>query len=142
MSLGVSAGDVDVHSGELDVAKYEALSAKMMKLYPNLKEIAITLRESRSASHNGWSACLRDADGFRLSKHYEITHIVDRVGGGDSFGGGLIYGLLAYEDRQQSLEFGVAASCLKHSIYGDFNRVSVAEVEKLMGGDASGRVQR
>jgi 2-dehydro-3-deoxygluconokinase len=104
--------------------------------------IAITLRESHSADRNGWSACLRDRDGFRLSRHYEITDIVDRVGGGDSFASGLIYGLNAYEDRQQSLEFAVAASCLKHTIQGDFNRVSVAEVEHLMGGDASGRVQR
>lgn len=141
MSLGVSA-DVDVHSGELDHAKYEALSAQMLELYPNLESIAITLRESRSASHNGWAACLRDTGGFYLSRHYEITDIVDRVGGGDSFGGGIIYGLLTYEDRQKSLDFAVAASCLKHSIPGDFNRVSVAEVEKLMGGDASGRVQR
>jgi len=142
MALGVSAGDVDVHSGELDTKKYEHLSAKMLELYPNLDTVTITLRESRSASHNGWAACLRDASGFYLSKHYEITDIIDRVGGGDSFGGGIIYGLLAYEDRQQSLEFAVAASCLKHSIYGDFNRVTVAEAEKLMAGDGSGRVQR
>ncbi len=142
MALGVSAGDVDVHSGELDTKKYELLSAKMLELYPNLETVTITLRESRSASHNGWAACLRDASGFYLSKHYEITDIVDRVGGGDSFGGGIIYGLLAYEDRQASLDFAVAASCLKHSIYGDFNRVTVAEAEKLMAGDGSGRVQR
>ena len=142
MSLGVSADGVDVHTGELDTSKYEALSAKMLDLYPNLECVTITLRESRSASHNGWAACLRDSSGFYLSKHYEITDIIDRVGGGDSFGGGIIYGLLAYEDRQQSLDFAVAASCLKHSIYGDFNRVTVAEAEKLMGGDGSGRVQR
>lgn len=141
MSLGISA-DVDVHTGELDHATYQALTTKMLGLYPNLECIAITLRESRSASHNGWGACLRDTNGFYLSRKYEITDIVDRVGGGDSFGGGLIYGLLTYEDRQQSLDFAVAASCLKHSIPGDFNRVTVAEVEKLMGGDASGRVQR
>ena len=104
--------------------------------------IAITLRESHSADRNGWSACLRDADGFRLSRHYELTDIVDRVGGGDSFASALIYGLNAYDDRQQSLEFAVAASCLKHSISGDFNRVSVPEVRNLMGGDGSGRVQR
>ncbi len=140
-SLGVTV-DVDVESGELDTAKYEALSAKMMEVYPNLSVMTITLRESKSADHNGWSACLRDADGFRLSRRYEITNIVDRVGGGDSFASALIYGLESYEDRQESLEFAVAASCLKHSIQGDFNRVSVAEVAKLMGGDASGRVQR
>jgi 2-dehydro-3-deoxygluconokinase len=140
-SLGVTV-DVDVESGELDTKKYEALSAKMMEVYPNLSVMTITLRESKSADRNGWSACLRDSDGFRLSRHYEITDIVDRVGGGDSFASALIYGLESYEDRQQSLEFAVAASCLKHSILGDFNRVSVAEVENLMGGDASGRVQR
>ncbi|HEX5787726.1 MAG TPA: PfkB family carbohydrate kinase, partial [Woeseiaceae bacterium] len=90
----------------------------------------------------GWSACLRDKDGFRLSRHYDISDIVDRVGGGDSFASALIYGLETYDDRQDALEFAVAASCLKHSIQGDFNRVSVAEVRNLMGGDASGRVQR
>ena len=140
-SLGVKV-DVDVETGELDTAKYEALSAKMLELYPNMSTIAITLRESHSASRNGWSACLRYKSGFKLSSHYEITDIVDRVGGGDSFASALIYGLNAYEDRQQSLEFAVAASCLKHSILGDFNRVSVDEVEKLMSGDGSGRVQR
>ncbi len=92
---------------------------------------------------NGWSACLRDKDGFRLSRHYEITDIVDRVGGGDSFMGGLIYGLLKNPDNdQKALDFAVAASCLKHTIKGDANLVTVQEVEKLMGGDASGRVAR
>ncbi len=140
-SLGISA-DVHVESGELDLGKYEALSAKVLDVFPNMSTIAITLRESRSADTNGWSACLRDTSGFRSSRRYEITDIIDRVGGGDSFASALIYGLNAYEDRQSSLEFAVAASCLKHSISGDFNRVSVAEVERLMGGDASGRVQR
>jgi 2-dehydro-3-deoxygluconokinase len=140
-SLGVTV-DVDVESGELDRAKYEALSSKMLENYPNLSVMAITLRESLSADRNGWSACLRDAAGFRNSRRYEITDIVDRVGGGDSFASALIYGLNAYEDRQEALEFAVAASCLKHSISGDFNRVSVAEVRNLLGGDASGRVQR
>ena len=140
-SLGVSV-DVDVEAGHLDTSKYEALSEKMLEIYPGMSTIAITLRESISASHNGWSACLRDKDGFKLSRRYDITHIVDRVGGGDSFASALIYGLNAYEDRQQSLEFAVAASCLKHSILGDFNRVDVDEVEKLMMGDGSGRVQR
>ena len=140
-SLGITA-DVEVESGSLDTSKYEALSEKMLQVFPDMSVIAITLRESRSADTNGWSACIRDKDGFRLSRQYEITDIIDRVGGGDSFASALIYGLNAYEDRQQSLEFAVAASCLKHSILGDFNRVTVPEVEKLMSGDASGRVQR
>jgi len=141
-SLGVTVDDVHVEGGELDTAKYEALSARMMEVFPNLQVMAITLRESKSADHNDWSACLRDKDGFKLSRKYAITDIVDRVGGGDAFGSGLIYGLLTYGSRQEALEFAVAASCLKHSILGDFNRVSVSEVEKLKGGDASGRVQR
>ncbi len=141
-SLDISV-DVDVESAELDTAKYEALSAKVLEIYPEMSTIAITLRESFSADRNGWSACLRTReDGFKLSRRFEMTDIVDRVGGGDSFASALIYGLNAYEDRQQSLEFAVAASCLKHSILGDFNRVTVPEVEKLMGGDGSGRVQR
>jgi 2-dehydro-3-deoxygluconokinase len=141
-SLGISV-DVDVETGELDTSKYEALSDKVLELYPDMSTIAITLRESHSADRNGWSACLRDREqGFKLSRHYELTDIVDRVGGGDSFASALIYGLNAYDDKQQSLEFAVAASCLKHSILGDFNRVTVPEVEKLMSGDGSGRVQR
>lgn len=140
-SLGIAV-DVDVESGELDIGDYEALSEKMMSVYPNMSVMAITLRESRSADQNGWSACLRDEHGFHLSRRYEITDIVDRVGGGDSFASALIYGLNAYEDHEQSLGFAVAASCLKHSIPGDFNRVSVAEIQKLMSGDGSGRVQR
>ena len=133
---------VDVESGELDTKKYEDLTTKVLEAFPNMSIIAVTLRESRSADRNGWSACLRDANGFYLSKQYEITDIVDRVGGGDSFASGLIAGLNLHAERQDSLEFAVAASCLKHSIQGDFNRVSVPEVEHLMGGDASGRVQR
>lgn len=134
--------DVDVHSGELDASKYEALTNKVLEAFPGMSSIAVTLRESRSADRNGWSACLRDGNGFYLSKQYEITDIVDRVGGGDSFASGLICGLNTYTDKQQALEFAVAASCLKHSVQGDFNRVTVAEVKNLMGGDASGRVQR
>jgi 2-dehydro-3-deoxygluconokinase len=140
-SLGISA-DVHVEGGKLDIAKYQALSEKVLSVYPHMSVIAITLRESKSADNNRWSACLRDKDGFRLSGQYKMTDIVDRVGGGDSFASALIYGLNAYADRQQSLEFAVAASCLKHSILGDFNRVSVSEVESLMKGDGSGRVQR
>ena len=140
-SLGISV-DVDVEGGVLDSAKYEALTNKVLEAFPNLKMIAVTLRESRSADHNGWSACLNDRKAFHLSRKHDITDIVDRVGGGDSFSGGLIYGLLNYDSVEDALNFAVAASCLKHSIIGDFNRVTVSEVAKLMGGDASGRVQR
>lgn len=140
-SLGIKV-DINVESGKLDVKKYEALSEKVLEAFPDLKAVAITLRESKSASINGWSACMNDRKNFYLSRKYEISDIVDRVGGGDAFASGLIYGLNAYEDTQQALEFAVAASCLKHSILGDYNRVTVSEVEKLMTGDASGRVQR
>ena len=141
MALGIAA-DVDVHSGQLDHSVYQALTEKVLQEYPSLQSIAITLRESKSASHNGWSACMNDRKEFFVSRHYEITHIVDRVGGGDSFAGGLIYGLLALPTHKEALEFAVAASCLKHSIPGDFNRFSVAEVQTLLKGDGSGRVQR
>jgi 2-dehydro-3-deoxygluconokinase len=140
-SLGIEI-DVEVEKGELNVGQYEKLTQKVLKQFPDMKVIAITLRESRSADHNGWAACLNDRENFYLSKKYDITDIVDRVGGGDAFGGGLIYGLLNYAKKEDALNFAVAASCLKHSVSGDFNRVSVSEVEKLMGGDASGRVQR
>ena len=134
--------DVNVESGELDRSKYKALGDKVLAAYPNMKMIAITLRESKSADWNGWAACLNDGENFFESRRYDIRDIVDRVGGGDSFAGGLIYGLNKYESKQQALEFAVAASCLKHSILGDFNRVGVSDVEKLMGGDGTGRVQR
>jgi len=140
-SLGIKV-DVQVEKGHLEIDQYKALSQKVLDTFPDMKLIAITLRESKSADHNGWSACLNDGKDFYLSRKYEITDITDRVGGGDAFAGGLIYGLLNYEGKDKALEFAVAASCLKHSIGGDFNRVSVDEVEKLMGGDASGRVQR
>ena len=134
--------DVVVESGELDREKYKTLGQKVLDAYPNMKMIAITLRESHSADWNDWAACLNDGENFYVSKKYEIRNIVDRVGGGDSFAGGLIYGLNHYMDKQAALEFAVAASCLKHSILGDFNRVGVSDVEKLMGGDGTGRVQR
>ena len=140
-SLGITA-DVDVESGALDREKYRVLGNKVLAAFPNMKLIAITLRESHSADHNGWAACLNDGEHFYVSKKYEIRDIIDRVGGGDSFAGGLIYGLTHYTDRQQALEFAVAASCLKHSVIGDFNRVSVSDVEKLASGDGTGRVQR
>ncbi len=140
-SLEITA-DVNVESGVLDREKYQILSQKVLEAYPNMKMIAITLRESHSADWNGWAACLNDGKNFYTSKKYEIRDIVDRVGGGDSFAGGLIYGLNHYEDKQTALEFAVAASCLKHSVLGDFNRVGVSDVEKLMSGDGTGRVQR
>jgi len=140
-SLGIQV-DVDVHSGKLELQQYKLLTETVLAAYPNLKMLAVTLRESRSASHNGWSACLNDRQEFLVSRHYEITHIVDRVGGGDSFAGGLIYGLLELGGHRQALEFAVAASCLKHSIPGDFNRFTVEEVKALVEGGGSGRVQR
>ncbi len=141
-SLGMAA-DVHVEGGKLDHSKYEKLSSAVLKEYPNMKMIAITLRESISADTNGWAACLNDGTDFYISKKYMMNDIVDRVGGGDSFAAGLIYGLNTYtENKQQALEFAVAASCLKHSINGDFNRVYVDEVQALAGGDGSGRVQR
>ncbi len=140
-ALGVKL-DVDVESGALDVGKYQKMSDKVMSEFPNLKALAITLRESKSASHNGWSACLNDGKQFLVSRKYDITHIVDRVGGGDAFSGGLIYGLLMLDNRQDALEFAVAASCLKHSIPGDFNRFTVEEVKALIKEGGSGRVQR
>ena len=141
-SLEITVDDVNVESGELDRAKYRALGDKVLAAYPDMKMIAITLRESHSADWNGWAACLNDGKDFCVSKKYEIRDIVDRVGGGDSFAGGLLYGLNHYEDKQSALEFAVAASCLKHSVIGDFNRVNVSDVTKLMGGDGTGRVQR
>jgi len=146
-SLGVSVEsahttDKMVESGELDVDHYKTLTEEVMKTFPNLKKQAITLRESYSANHNGWSACLHNGNDFFLSRQYDIRNILDRVGGGDSFASGLIYGLVSEMDDETALNFATAASCLKHSISGDYNRVSVAEVEKLMGGDVSGRVQR
>jgi|SRR5579872_1047247 len=140
-ALGIEA-PVDVHSGELDASAYRRLAEKVLESYPNLEILAITLRESKSASHNGWSGCLHDRTEFLVSRHYEITHIVDRVGGGDSFAAGLIYGLNTLPSHREALEFAVAASCLKHSIPGDFNRFTREEVEQLVKGGGSGRVQR
>lgn len=140
-ALGIEI-DVDVKSGTIERDKYRALADRVLRAFPNLERQVITLRESHSADRNGWSAVMFDRTQFLSSRHYDITDIVDRVGGGDSFAAGLIYGLRAYKDGQRALEFATAASCLKHSILGDINRVSVAEVEALMAGDASGRVQR
>ena len=132
-SLGLSAESSSaVEEGQIDVELYKKIASVAMAKYLNIKRVAITLRESKSANHNDWSACLYNGKDFFLSRKYSITDIVDRVGGGDSFGGGLIYGLNTYEDEKTALEFAVAASCLKHTISGDYNRVSVAEVESLM----------
>lgn len=141
--LGIKAPSTDVTSGKLDVDNYKHVVEEMMKKYPNLKKIAITLRGSISASNNTWSALLYDGKQIYIGPEYNIIPIVDRVGGGDSFMGGLIYGLITYkEDVQKALNFAVAASCLKHTILGDFNLVSVDEVLKIMEGDISGRVSR
>ena len=142
-SLGLSAESASaVQEGQIDVELYKKIASSAMAKYPNIKRVAITLRESKSANHNDWSACLYNGKEFFLSRKYSITDIVDRVGGGDSFGGGLIYGLNTYESEKDALEFAVAASCLKHTIPGDYNRVTVAEVESLMKGSGTGRVQR
>ena len=142
-ALGISADSAKgADEGKLDTALYENLCKQVMNAYPNVKKIAITLRESVNANYNDWSACLYNGKEFILSRKYKITHIVDRVGGGDSFSGGLIYGLNTYDNDRDALEFAVAASCLKHTIPGDYNRVSVKEVENLMHGSGSGRVQR
>ena len=140
-SLGITA-DSDVESGSLDRNDYEGIAKPAMPLYPNLERVAITLRESKSADRNDWAACIYDGKEFYVFRNYEITDIVDRVGGGDSFSGGLIYGLLTFEKQSDALEFAVAASCLKHTISGDYNRVTVAEVTSLMKGSGSGRVER
>lgn len=140
-ALGIQA-EVDVHSGSLEHSAYEKLTGTVLAKYPNLKMIAVTLRESKNASHNTWSACLNDRTEFLVSRAYDITHIVDRVGAGDSFSGGLIWGLQILKTRRDALEFAVAASCLKHSIPGDFCRLTLDEVNTLLKGDGSGRVQR
>jgi 2-dehydro-3-deoxygluconokinase len=140
-ALGIDV-DVDVHGGSLELEKYRAIAQRVLDEFPELEKQVITLRESRSADQNGWSAVLHNRREFLTSRKYEVTDIVDRVGAGDSFGAGLIHGLLTYRDDRRALEFATAASCLKHSVPGDFNRVSASEVEALMQGEASGRVQR
>jgi len=140
-SLGVEV-NIDVESGELQAEKYKELTDKVLSLYPNIKKIAITLRESYSANYNGWSAVLNNREKFLVSKKYEIHDIVDRVGAGDTFAAGFIYGLNNLSKDKEALEFAVAASCLAHSIPGDLPLLSVEEVKKLAGGAGSGRVQR
>jgi len=146
LALGVTLPEKDlesdVTSGKLDPEKYKSLCEKVLEEFPNLAIQAITLRKSYSASHNGWSACLHDRENFYMGPNYEITHLVDRVGGGDAFSGGLIFGLVSGMAHGEALKFAVASSCLKQSIPGDANLVSVDEVMHLLGGDASGRVRR
>ncbi|MDO5112715.1 MAG: sugar kinase [Clostridia bacterium] len=138
--FGIEAAGSDITGGKLEREGYRSVAAQLMARF-GFEKVAITLRTSFSANDNDWAGMLYDGKDCCFSKTYHL-HIVDRVGGGDSFGGGLIYALLSGKDTQAAVEFAVAASALKHSIEGDFNRVSVAEVEKLAGGDASGRVQR
>lgn len=134
--------DVTATQGKVNAAEFESVCRQLMARFPRAKKVVITLRGAINANHNTWGGVLFDGNRLYQSPRYDITHIVDRVGGGDSFMGGLIYGLLTYADDQQALDFAAAASCLKHTIYGDYNQVSVQEVETLMRGDASGRVSR
>lgn len=138
--FGIEAENTDIYGGKLDHAAYKSVAKQLMEKF-GFEKVAITLRTSISANDNDWAGMLYDGNEYYFSKNYHL-HIVDRVGGGDSFGGGLIYSILSGKPAQQSIEFAVAASALKHSIEGDYNRVTVAEVEKLAGGDGSGRVQR
>lgn len=152
--LGIRAGDTDVHAGALDTSRYPDVAREIVKQFPNVRNVAITLRESLSATHNNWGGMLYDAaadqpffaplDTEGNYRPYEIKSIVDRVGGGDAFAGGLIFALITPElsEPQTAVKFAVAASCLKHSIKGDFNVSTRKEVEALMGGSVSGRVVR
>jgi 2-dehydro-3-deoxygluconokinase len=152
--LGIKAGDTDVHAGKLDTSRYPDVARQVALQFPNVKKVAITLRESYSASHNNWGAMLYDVSSDKASfapldaegnyQSYEIKNIVDRVGGGDSFAGGLIFALTTPDlaEPQTAVKYAVAASCLKHSIKGDFNFSTRGEVEALMGGSGSGRVVR
>lgn len=140
--FGIKPENGDVTTGHVEAAAYESVCRQLMQKFPKAKKVIITLRGSVNANHNTWSGVLWNGNELISAPVYEITHIVDRVGGGDSFMGGLIYGLLTYKDDRRALNFAVAASCLKHTIPGDFNLVTVEEVEKLMAGDASGRVSR
>lgn len=135
--------DVAHTGGEVVASEFESVCTQMMAKFPRAKKVIITLRGSINANHNTWGGVLYSNATLYQSRRYDITHIVDRVGGGDSFMGGLIYGLITYAaDDQKALDFAVAASCLKHTIFGDYNLASVSEVEALMGGDTSGRVSR
>ena len=134
--------DAAATGGRVDAAGFESVCRQLMERFPRAKKVIVTLRGSVNANHNTWSGVLWNGGRLLQAPTYDITHIVDRVGGGDSFMGGLIYGLLTFGDDQRALDFATAASCLKHTIYGDFNLVTVSEVEALMKGDGSGRVSR
>jgi 2-dehydro-3-deoxygluconokinase len=141
--FGIRAPETDVTSGKINAESYQLVCDQMASRFPNLYRIAITLRGSISANHNTWSAILWDHARVYKAFNYNITDIVDRVGAGDSFVGGLVYGLVSYpEDSQHALDFAVAASALKHTIFGDFNLITKDEIEKLIEGDGSGRVSR
>lgn len=141
--LGVTPSDTDILSGNVEADPYRYVCLELFRRFPRITTIAFTLRGSLSASHNTWSGVMWRNNHFFSAPRYDIKPIVDRLGGGDSFAAGLIYGLLNFEgDDQKTLDFAVAASCLKHSILYDINLVTLAEVEKLMHGDASGRVSR
>jgi len=140
--FGIRAPGADVEAGKVDPQAYRHVAEELMRRFPNLQKVAITLRGSISASHNTWSGVLFDGERLHVGPTYEVTHIVDRVGGGDAFAAGLIYGLLVGKSDAEALAFAVAAGCLKHSICGDMNLVSLAEVEALAAGATSGRVQR
>ena len=134
--------DAEKTGGEIDQNIFVSVAQQLMEKFPRCKKVAITLRGSINANHNTWGGVLYDGKTLWQSRRYDITHIVDRVGGGDSFMGGLLYGLLAYDTDQEAIEFAAAASCLKHTILGDYNRVTVSEVEGLIKGGGSGRVSR
>ena len=138
--FGIEAENTDIYGGKLNKEGYKSVAKQLADKF-GFEKVAITLRTSISASDNDWAAMLYDGENYCFSKEYHL-HIIDRVGGGDSFGGGLIYALLSGKNTQDAVEFAVAASALKHSIEGDYNLVTVSEVEKLAGGDGSGRVQR
>jgi 2-dehydro-3-deoxygluconokinase len=143
MTIGIKPEGINFTTGNILASAYQSVSVQIMNRFPRCKMVITTLRGSINANHNKWSGVLWDGKKLYIAPTYEITHIVDRVGGGDSFMSGLIYGLLTYKtDYQKALNFAVAASCLKHTIYGDYNRVTVDEVENLMNGDTSGRVSR
>jgi len=142
LSLGLAAPGADPEAGSLNLNVYRRLAERAREQFPNLQAVAITLRESRSADRNGWSAALLGRSGYHLSRRYELEDIVDRVGGGDAFAAGLIYGLLELPDEARALEFATAAAVLKHTVPGDFNLVDRIEIERLVAGEASGRVRR